>query len=696
MRITADNAPGNNGDGVTMGDGSIVDAGSGEIVIEGDGNLTIGRLVTTNDTSSAVSISSISGHVVDGGDTGGANIEATGIGAVVTLSAADGIGAIGGIAADEAIETNIANLNATAVNFNIDIDETDGITLVDVDTADGSITVDAGGQIVATDVASGGGVADDVTLRTTAGGIVATLVSSVDQVSLDADAGDILVGSITAATTATVNADAGSINDAVDDSASPVIDITAPTIDLDAATGIGNTAPVELSGTTLSADNSGAGSVDVDNISAANVTVTSISTVGSPVIFDQSGGGDVTFVGPITSGTGGTDGGDITLTATDDLTISATSAISSADGSGGTLDISGAIVQGLPTVGAGNILIVGGSLDTIVVNNVATAASVTLSALRDVLIGGVVSATGATSDITINADTDLDGVGGLQVGPDGGLNAGRDVMATGSDVFATPGASDSIDLQPGMTVVQKVVAGNDISLTSRNEAPAGADIVIGGEAMAGGNITVNAADTTTLFSNVSAGGNVDLLDPVILSGDSTITGVNVTVQGTLNDDGDGMTASNRGGRACGKAQLHGAGGAPVPRASPTTDAAGTTSLHGSHTVAGDVTLNDAVTLISDSTITATNVPFGSTLDDDGMAGTGSNFSVIASGVTRFLDEIGGNNALASVATDAPGTTELSSVANVPTGTITFNDAVPLPASIPDNAGTGGAVAINTT
>ena len=34
---------------------------------------------------------------------------------------------------------------------------------------------------------------------------------------------------------------------------------------------------------------------------------------------------------------------------------------------------------------------------------------------------------------------------------------------------------------------------------------------------------------------------MDLLDPVILSGDSTISGVNVTVEGTLNDDGDGMT-----------------------------------------------------------------------------------------------------------------------------------------------------------
>ncbi|MFP6765246.1 MAG: hypothetical protein VB858_16580, partial [Planctomycetaceae bacterium] len=285
---------------------------------------------------------------------------------------------------------------------------------------------------------------------------------------------------------------------------------------------------------------------------------------------------------------------------------------------------------------------------------------------------------------------------GLQVGPDGGLDAGRDVTATGSDVFVTPGASDSIDLQPGMTVVQKVTAGNELLLISRVQAPGTADIVIGGEAQAGGNISVDAADTTTLFSDVFAGGNVDLLDPVILSGDSTITGINVTVQGTLNDDGDSMTASNLVVNATGTTQFNGAVGDVSPIDSLTTDAAGTTSLNGSISVVGDVTLNDAVILISDSTITATNVIFGSTLDDDGNALTGSDLVVNADGVTQFLDEIGGINPLGSLVTDAPGTTEFSSTVNVTTGSIDFNDPVQLTEDIQINAAAGGSVSFAST
>jgi hypothetical protein len=695
VTITADTTGGNGGQ-LTMADTSTVNAGSGTVDLSADGNVTLGRVVTTNNTATAIVISATTGQIVDGGDTGGEDVEATGANALVTMTAATGIGASGGLAADNAVETSISNFNGSAGAGNLDIDETDEVSLVDVDTTNGSITVDAGGQIVATDVASGGGTGDDVTLHTTSGGIVATLVSSVDQVSFDADAGDITLGAISAATTATVNADAGSINDAVDDSGSTVVDITAPTIDLDAATGIGNTAAVELSGTSISADNSGAGNIDIDNSLASAVTVTSMTTIGSTVNFDQSGGGAVTFTGAVSSGNAGTNGGDITLTAVNDLTITAASEISSAAGSGGTLVISGAFIDGLLTVGAGNILITSGSVDTVLVQDVTTAASITLSAPRDVLISGVMTAAGATSDFTINADTNLDGVGGLQVGPNGRLNAGRDFTATGSDVSATSGASDSIDFQMGATVVQKLVAGNDISLTSRSQAPATADIVIGGQAVAGGMITVNAADTTTLFSNVAAGGDVSLLDPVILSGDTTISGVNVFVQGTLNDDGSAMTASNLVVNGSGTTQFGGTIGDTAPIDSLTTDAAGATSLNGNITATGDVTFNDAVTLVADLTVTATNVIFSSTLDDDGNAATGSDFVVNADGVTQLLSPVGGNNGLESVTTDAPGTTTLGSVVNVTTGTITFNDPVLLTENIQMNAASGGAVTFATT
>ena len=67
----------------------------------------------------------------------------------------------------------------------------------DVDTVDGAITVTAAGLITATDVVAAGS-GDSVTLSTTTGGAVATLVTGADAVSITANAGDITVGAITA------------------------------------------------------------------------------------------------------------------------------------------------------------------------------------------------------------------------------------------------------------------------------------------------------------------------------------------------------------------------------------------------------------------------------------------------------------------------------------------------------------------
>ena len=54
-------------------------------------------------------ISATTGQIVDGGDTGGEDVEATGANALVTMTAATGIGASGGLAADNAVETSISN-----------------------------------------------------------------------------------------------------------------------------------------------------------------------------------------------------------------------------------------------------------------------------------------------------------------------------------------------------------------------------------------------------------------------------------------------------------------------------------------------------------------------------------------------------------------------------------------------------------
>jgi hypothetical protein len=105
ITVTADADGDDNGAGgaITMVDGTVIDAGSGTITLAADENIAIGRLVTTNNTASAVSVTSTSGAVTDAGNTGGADIDATGgASAAVTISAVTGIGS-----AVNPIETDI-------------------------------------------------------------------------------------------------------------------------------------------------------------------------------------------------------------------------------------------------------------------------------------------------------------------------------------------------------------------------------------------------------------------------------------------------------------------------------------------------------------------------------------------------------------------------------------------------------------
>ncbi|TXT37697.1 MAG: hypothetical protein FD138_590, partial [Planctomycetota bacterium] len=179
--LTADFDANSNGE-ILMTDGSFVNAGLGTITASAYDSITLARFVTTNNTGTAVAITSTAGGLIDGGDTNTDNIEATGASAVVTITTATGIGhaaPVGG-AASHAIETEITTLNASVTGTGgIDINELDAIVLFDVDTNNGSITVDANGQITATDVVSStDNDANDIILDTNSGNIVVTLINA--------------------------------------------------------------------------------------------------------------------------------------------------------------------------------------------------------------------------------------------------------------------------------------------------------------------------------------------------------------------------------------------------------------------------------------------------------------------------------------------------------------------------------------
>ncbi len=181
VSMTAD-ADADNDGAITMTDGSFVNSGTGTITAAAADDITLARFVTTNNTAAAVSITSGTGGLIDGGDTNTDNIEATGAAATVTITTATGIGhatPVGGVAS-HAIETEISRLDAGVTGTgSIDINELDAINLLDVDTNNGRITVDAGGTITATDVESVTDAnANDIALSTTAGGIIVTLIDA--------------------------------------------------------------------------------------------------------------------------------------------------------------------------------------------------------------------------------------------------------------------------------------------------------------------------------------------------------------------------------------------------------------------------------------------------------------------------------------------------------------------------------------
>jgi len=68
ISLTADTVTGNNGGSITMHDRALIDAGKGTIRLSADGNITVGGLLTTNASGSAVVLVTTSGTVVDGGD----------------------------------------------------------------------------------------------------------------------------------------------------------------------------------------------------------------------------------------------------------------------------------------------------------------------------------------------------------------------------------------------------------------------------------------------------------------------------------------------------------------------------------------------------------------------------------------------------------------------------------------------------
>ncbi|HJN08928.1 MAG TPA: hypothetical protein QF564_09580, partial [Pirellulaceae bacterium] len=332
--------------------------------------------------------------VTAGTTTGGIDVNAklTGSG-TIHLDAADEI------TVDAAIDPTTVTLEADDdITINAAVSATNLITVSAGQDGSGSVVISGTGSLLADNV----GNTADVTISTgvTTGNVTLTGTTTADdQVTVTSSA-------------------AGSINGAGL--------VTAATVDLNAATGIGNTTALELAATSISADTT-SGNVDVDNTLATAVNVTSLITGGGSAQIDQSGGGDLTTgtVAATTSATVTNSAGAIAL----DGSVSAASLVVNAsgsvtDGSDGDLAITAnaSITGATITLGndAGNDTNFGsvtfnsaGAVaitedDSTTVSGASTAgAGLTLVSADDVNLNGTVIVTGNTS---VTAGTTTGGI----------------------------------------------------------------------------------------------------------------------------------------------------------------------------------------------------------------------------------------------------------------------------------------------
>ena len=438
--------------------------------------------------------------------------------------------------------------------------------------AGANITVNhsGGGALTAASVTTGNGT---IEINGTASAIIAQGLTAGNSNAITVatvTTGNITLGALDAAGSTITITSAGSINDAAVDT---VVDLTAAAVVLTAAAGIGNTAPIETAATSITADVNGNFALDITNSNANPVTINRLTTDGGAISFSQTGGGLLTL------GAGGIDKGGvananpINVTSTGGLTVNGV--VSSLGGTGGTLSIDGLTLNVTPTVGQGNITLSGGGQDLDLSAPLTIAASLTLFAPRDIYINAAVFASGAASDLTLTADNNDNGVGGVLITLSGQARAGRNVSIYGSDLFVTGAALDSIMVEADGANNQ-IEAGGNILLEHRPSAPAGSYIEINGvvASTGGGNIVLNGldgiflassfADITTNGGNITANADTDSNNTgnwIQLDAGSTlsssggavsVTAADISIIGTINSGaGDITLAPSTAGRSIG-------------------------------------------------------------------------------------------------------------------------------------------------
>tara|TARA_R110002072_G_scaffold243821_2_gene403150 strand:- start:147970 stop:171135 length:23166 start_codon:yes stop_codon:yes gene_type:complete len=602
---------------LTLADSST----SGTTTLTAGTNLTLNNL---NASGQTVSLTATAGSIIDG-NGGTNNLTATSL----TASAATGIDL------DTTI-TTLASATTTgsgAINIS---DSAGGLNVTSVSSNDGTVTLNAtGGNLtIGTSVSAGGN--NNVLLTTTTSGNV------------------ILTGTTSAAANQVTITSAAGINGAGL--------VVASTIDLNAASGIGNTTQLELIGSTITADTT-TGNVDIDNALATATVYTSISTDTGSITVDNSGGGAATFTSVTTNGNIDLENTGANLTATSvvaggsgNITLTTTT---SGDVLVGLVDAAGDAVT-ITAAGAieesgvdGAVDIDGEDLNLTAVTGIGHAATIEIDGFATGTHGLTATVTG-TGNIDVSDET-----GSLRV-----LNAMTNdgsitIQATAGDLTvetATAGGANNLTLTTvggtrDITIQDLDATGDTVIITATGA------IVDGG---AGQEIT---AANAALRATTGIGSGDALETTVSNLAFSNTTSGNVEISNTA-----GLTINSVDGQAT--SSNVGAGTTTLTASSPVTFAVNTSSggnLTANATEDAGAATNDDVTVNAGVTVqsTAGDVTFNAG-DDIVIAATGVVQATAAGGDVTLNAGVGDNDNQATMTLD--GTVS----ANTTNGVVTLN------------------------
>src|SRR6266498_2704626 len=195
------------------------------------------------------------------------------------------------------------------------------------------------------------------------------------------------------------------------------------------------------------------------------------------------------------------------------------------------------------------------------------------------------------------------------------------------------------------------------------------------------NVTTDAAGTTDLNGGaVNTTGNQTYNDDVILTANTTVDSSGagtLTFAKTVNAAAAGVQTLTA--NTAGTTIFQGAVGNNARLASLTTDAAGTTAINGGVVnTSGNQTYNDDVILGATTTVDSSaggNITFAKTVNA-AAAGVQA-LTANTAGTTTFGGAVGSGARLASLTTDASGTTAINGGGVNTTGDQTYNDDVTL-------------------